>query len=291
MSRRDDDEARLVRCLLHDLPEEERAEVELAFLADDGRFEELEALEDELRHDYLAGTLPPKWRRPFEERFLATPDGRRRLESARRTLAALDRGARRPKRSRERWWLAAAAAVAIAASSWALYERQSGRARLGALRATTSGAAERERADALERQLRLERERREALERELAAREEPPVGPRAVAVLALGPGLVRGGGGRTAALSAEHGALRLTLRLPDGSAPIRVQAAVRDAEGAEVWFRDRLAPRGAPGEAHVALAVPARVLPAGDYEVLLSAETAPGRSEEIADYYFAVVRR
>lgn len=291
MSRRDDDEARLVRYLFHDLPEEERAQVELAFLGDDARFEELEALEDELRHDYLAGTLPLEWRRPFEERFLADADGRRRLESARRTLAALDRGARRPQRSAESFWLAAAATVAIAAGSWALYERQAGRARLDALRAearSTAAASHQERADALAHELRRERERREALERELAAREEaPPAAPRAVAALVLGPGLVRDGGGRTVALSAEHASLRLSLRLPDGIAAVRLAASLRDAEGAEVWFRDHLTPR----VAQVALAVPARVLSAGDYEVVLSVETATGRPEEIADYHFAVVRR
>ena len=70
---------RLVRYLLGQADEEERAQVEERLFTDDAFEEELMATADELMHDYLAGRLKGAERLFFEERFLAVPRHRQRL--------------------------------------------------------------------------------------------------------------------------------------------------------------------------------------------------------------------
>jgi len=80
MSVRDDERA--LRYLLDELPGGERDVFEEEYFADDDTHAALRATEDELIDAYCAGTLPAERARRFEERYLATPEGRERVAFA-----------------------------------------------------------------------------------------------------------------------------------------------------------------------------------------------------------------
>src|SRR5260370_25766212 len=66
--------------LLGRMSEEERADFEKQYLANEELFEELVATENESIRSYLTGSGSETERREFESRFLATPSKRRKLE-------------------------------------------------------------------------------------------------------------------------------------------------------------------------------------------------------------------
>jgi hypothetical protein len=72
-------EAILMRYLLGDLPDEEKAQIESQYFSDDELFELLLALEDELRERYLKGMLSAKDGKLFETKYGTTPTMRNRL--------------------------------------------------------------------------------------------------------------------------------------------------------------------------------------------------------------------
>jgi hypothetical protein len=78
-----DQEKRMVQYLLGQLPDQEQAELEARYLADDVCFEELLAIEDDLRDAYVRGELSERDREAFEQRLLATPQQKQRQEFAR----------------------------------------------------------------------------------------------------------------------------------------------------------------------------------------------------------------
>src|SRR5260370_34758164 len=89
MVERTEDERRILRYLLGDLPEAEQIEVEQRFFSDDRYFEQLLALEDELTYDYLRGDLSRDERVKFERRFLPLADGRKSTAFAEALLEAV----------------------------------------------------------------------------------------------------------------------------------------------------------------------------------------------------------
>ena len=116
---RDDREQAGVRYLLGLLPEEDHARVERRLLEDEEAFAQMSALEDELFHDYAQGGLEPSERLRFEERYLASDEGRRRVADARALLARL----RRPAPPRTNPLLPLAAVLVLGAGTWFLTRR------------------------------------------------------------------------------------------------------------------------------------------------------------------------
>jgi len=84
----------LSKYLLGDLSEEETARVERAFFADDEVFDRLEALDEALTEEYLAGSLDPAVRAKFDRRLEASPSRREKVELARLLTERPGRGAR-----------------------------------------------------------------------------------------------------------------------------------------------------------------------------------------------------
>src|SRR5262245_36985792 len=84
-----DNEERLVRYLLGQSSEAERAQLEEAFITDDELFQQLSALENELRYDYAQGKLTPQQRELFEKRFLTSPEEHRSVAQAKAILSTL----------------------------------------------------------------------------------------------------------------------------------------------------------------------------------------------------------
>ena len=186
--------------LLGALAEEERARIEADALRDDGRFEELLALEDELFHEYAQGGLSDVERAQFETRFLSTPGGDPAPRGGARAAAAARSGPRRgPLPARHARWLAAAAALLIAArTAWLGWRASPERIREAARPQATPSPIP------------------------TAA---PSAAPVRVIALALSPGLVRGAGADSPG-HAARGPGDALLRLdPDaaGGPPRRVR--------------------------------------------------------------------
>jgi hypothetical protein len=76
-------EARLTRYLLGEMPPAERERLEEEYFADDDAFEQMLIAEDELLDAYATGGLSAAERRRFEERFLRSPGARERVQFAR----------------------------------------------------------------------------------------------------------------------------------------------------------------------------------------------------------------
>lgn len=81
------EESTIRRFVLGDLDEETRQQLEVEAIADDDIFGRIEAIEDEIIEEYLAGTLPGSERRIFDETLDTIPGRRRRVELV-KTLAA-----------------------------------------------------------------------------------------------------------------------------------------------------------------------------------------------------------
>jgi hypothetical protein len=223
-----------VRFLLGLLTEEERERVEREALADDDAYDQLLAAEDELFHDYARGALSDDEKARFEERFLASEEGRRRLTRARSALAAID--AASPKPIVALYWLAAAAVLIL---GLALFLRPS--------------SDDPERSIAVARPVRVVPEARATP----FSREPPP--PTAVLAVTLMPGAVRGEGDvERLRLVPRVTAVQLTLLLPKGPVQPRYTAELHASDG-----RD----------SNVRLDVPVHILAEDDYELTLLSGT------------------
>ncbi|MFL6216844.1 MAG: hypothetical protein ACJ74J_23380 [Blastocatellia bacterium] len=209
-----------------------------------------------------------------------------------------------------RYALAAAAVLVMIGGAWLITDSVRLRAQLAGLRAEQQ-ARERDE-HALQQQVADERARREEmsteLERERDERERsqqvigelqrqleesttrPP--PAAIVSLALWPGLSR------------NDSARPKLILPQSAQRVKVEvgiepedeyrsfgAELRAPGGAQVWSQGDLAAHRVRAGRAVILNLPARLLKAGDYELLLKGMTSQGTTEEIAYHYFEVLRK
>jgi hypothetical protein len=122
----------------------------------------------------------------------------------------------------------------------------------------------------------------------------PPAGkapaqrPLAIAVT-LQPGLVRSTDAATRiVVPPGAGALRLQLAMPSTAVESyrSYRVSIRNPAGAEVWGRAPV-----PSASPLVIEVPPQALAAGDYELVLSGTTGGSTSEDLAEYYFRVVRR
>jgi hypothetical protein len=267
----------LVEYLLGDLSEDQRREIEQQYFTDDDAYEALLAVENELAYDYAAGGLSPQQRQRFEQRLLGTPDQRARIETARALLRRVQ-----PASTRAWWPLAAAALLVLAFGGWLAVDlaRRSDDSERASIAppavpapgtAATPGAAE-----------------------PGAAAQPPPAAglparlPTVIAVT-LRPGLVRSSdSGTRIVIPANAGVVRVTLEMPSTATESyrSYRVAIRNAEGAAIWSGAPLRPT-----LPLVIEVPPRALAAGDYEIVLSGATGTSTSEDLAEYYFSVVRR
>jgi flagellar biogenesis protein FliO len=70
-----------------------------------------------------------------------------------------------------------------------------------------------------------------------------------------------------------------------------VRALIRTPEGHQVWGRDGLRMQVTHSGAALIVEIPARVLPTGEYSLILSGFTHAGDIKDIADYSFGIVTR
>jgi len=256
------DETRLIRYVLDDLPADERVSVEERYFMEDDYHEALLALEAEIVRDWIAGTLPATRAQRFRAR-LKTDAKLRELVSMVETLSGRHRdeaevrlAPRVPPPAQVTWARAAFASagvcVVLIATLGLLVERAS---------------------------IRVDR-----LQTRVDAALHPAGADRSGGLFnptfSLQAGVLRGKDTRAPlSISPEARAVNLQLFIPEQGKPVRI--ALRSADSAaETWSITK----DNPGQ--IEIAIPAGLLSRGDYE--LTALTATG--EVLDSWSFRVVR-
>jgi hypothetical protein len=293
----------LLNYLLGHLSNEEQARVEDRAFADAGYLDALEAAEADLIDSYVRGELSQADRRQFEQRFLASPQRRGKVEFA-RTLArvAAESHAARPLvPARPSPWqaladmmggwspalrFAAAAGVllCVAGASWLVVHNASMRARVAALEAQRRNLESREQA----LQQKLSEERARAAQGPGPSSETPR--PPLLASLVFVPGLSRAESSvQRLVLDPSVQLARIEIQLEPRDDFPRFRAELRTRRGEEVFTQSNLRKRQSSGGSVVTFDVPATALAVGEYELALKG-LSNGASTDIGYYYFHVER-
>jgi hypothetical protein len=284
-------EKRMAQYLLGQLSEQEQAELEERYLADDGCFEELLAVEDDLRDAYVRDELSKPDRDAFEQQLLSAPQQQQKQEFARALRGYLNRSTipirpmphQFPKwnallrvlRTRPRMILIPAISAILAiliVGSWWLGRRstqplQSHNAS-GVVAPTTGPPPN------------------QAPQIQESPESWEPEG-RTIAVL-LSPGLVRGGEqkSRPVVILPDVRRVRLEARF-EGDYP-SYEAVLQTAENKRIWSKGNLKDRPFPGGKRILFELSSSLLPTGDYILTLRGIPAAGSPETVAEYTFRV---
>jgi hypothetical protein len=124
----------------------------------------------------------------------------------------------------------------------------------------------------------------EQMQNEMARLEQAPT-----ATVRLSPGLLRGMGEvERLILPREVSLVRVQLDIGvDDYGSYR--AALKDADGDELWTQSQLAATSGVDKTTVDLALPAELMPQGDYSIRLSGLSTTGDLELVGRYYFRVL--
>jgi hypothetical protein len=280
---------RRIQYLLDEMSQLDRAIFEDEYFTSDDEDDLLQAAEDELIDSYARGTLSPERRARFEERYLASPEIRERVAFARWLMdtVAERQGLPRPRRPGAAigppaiGWaagLAAAAVLAVSATfvTGKLRDAQSERDQLRDTVARLESHA-------------WEQDRRMALlARDLGRVVSEAVAGGAVrsatATLTAAPGAADT---PRIALAADVTVLRLDVPAPDAAASYR---AVLRRDERELWHQDGLRALAGSHGAAVTCVIPAALLPAGRYAVVLTAEGTAGAHPPAREFQIERVR-
>jgi hypothetical protein len=248
--------------------------MEQEFFADDEHYLQLLAVEDELRFEYAQGNLTGRQRTLFEARYLTTSADRDKVDLAKSVLTKtfeLETRAN-PKSSRAiRWreWFsklssggipqmgAACAALVVMLGAYALVVQFLHlRARVSELEAQAS---------------RNGRQASQSVDEPL------------ILSFVLAPSLTRDLE-RPKPLTIGDGAdvVRFQLEIPQTAGYKSYQVQLQNVDGALLWSQDITAP---------VMSVPSRILPPGDYEVIVHGINSAGKSDDAGDFYFTVVHK
>jgi hypothetical protein len=301
------------RYLLGDVSEEERAEIEERFFADDDFYQSLLVAEDDLIYDYLRGAMDAKDRRLMEEQITASPRRRQKVELVKGLMQAANvtesegelslwqrlRDFFAPSRALQ--FAMAAMVLALAFGVYFLLRQSSDLrgevARLEQQRERDRQAAierdkeserqlerERARAEELSAQLESEREEKERLAEEARRRQaEEQLSTQSLTLLPTARD--RSDAER---IVVNKNTARITIRLDlEGDLRYRsYRAEVRASAGNLVWNQTAQSNRKA-----VVIQLPAGVLSDGEYEVMLKGDAGNGQFEVINYYYFVVTKK
>jgi hypothetical protein len=265
---KNDEDSEIIRYLLGESMAPEAVErIEQRYIFDNRYFSHLQALEDRLIADFLAGRLGEDQKALFEKNFLSSSHRRRRVEVQRgmrdflstARSAATETAATRERHPGPRLVMLAAAAVL-----------------LGCIGLTT--AVIRQRSEIARLQARLAAE----------APAAPAARPQQALAFLLLPGMRRNEpGNRVSSQGAEI--VHLQLSLPSAAQPYNsFTASLELPAGAPVWQQYGLRPGTADGRPVVDLRLPASLIPRGEYVVKVNAEAAGGKPEPLPSYVFRV---
>jgi hypothetical protein len=260
------DQQNLRKYLLGSLSEEKQQALEERLFTDDGYFEELQVIEDELTDQYLERTLSPEEQQSFEQHFLRAPARRQKLRFASSLKQYIAESG--PEESSQAEpapekklslfeglfgnriasiALAAALLLIVAGISWV---------GLRTLRSNVPGQA-------------------------------PGGGVLAVSIT---PGLTRDGGELTK-VKIPQGTGTLRLRVPlRGDDYNNYRAQLLTGEREKVWETTDLKASTDNQGSFISVDVPSSLLPPNDYQLKIQGSTADSGPEDIGNYPFRVVR-
>lgn len=274
------DREKLMRLyLLGRLSDEEKSEIESEYVADEGPFEEILAVEDDLRDAYARSELSSADREAFEQRFVGLPDQVQKLEFAKVLQRYLSQKPKTPAELRlERgwqFWMAQVGGRPRAALAIAVVL-------VLAILAVGGGW--------------LNLFRQHAVQTVVTAPTSPSLStpieipPAQIVTLVLTPGSVRGLVQASRVLIPRTvKVVRLDLRFEDGRYT-EFQTVLETAENKPVWNQDGLVSSRTASGPRVVVDVPANLLATGDYVASVRGRTSQGSFETVADYAFRVVR-
>lgn len=310
-----DRQGMMIRYLLGDLPEEDRWALASEYISDEGAYEELCAVEDELIDKYLRGELDERTRPRFERHYLASERRRAKVEFARAfmkmrqpagsmntcpdevPLKAADHPPIKPviwTASSGYRFLALAAVVALAAAClWLFSHTTHERRNNSGLRAGESfPAATNHRTE--EGSPNFVAENSNGPKSSRPEMPETPSRTRAESGLItflLIPGATRSAGGqKPLVLPSSADAVRLKITVPAGVRPQKYQVEVRTVAGEVVWSSTEILSEKRGASTLVSARVPAEVFTHRDYTVSLRGFDSNGQSFSIGDYYLRVAR-
>jgi hypothetical protein len=304
------------RYLLGTLPADERMEIEESYLSDDEVFEVMESLETELVDAYVRNALPASERLQVRKKLLTSP---RLLEKAKFATALAQSLAKPP--NRPRFWerifgrffsissnglkvaLASCALLLIAFGALLLVQRSRLREQSSYL--VSEREARRSEKTELERKLSEEQLRTAQLNAELKNAKEqklpiekiqplekqPGESPTQVtsptfASITLFPGSQRGGtSNRNLVVKPGTPAIKLTLGL-DANDYLTYRAIIKNQRGSTVVQFGGLHPNA---DGSITLTLSARVLPPGEYSVVLLGKNLGPTLEDAGTYRFKVL--
>ena len=315
MNLKDDEERLIKRYLLGDLSEEEKLRVEERFFTNRDFYEQILAVENELKYDYGQGHLSGQERQLFESRFLKSPEGQRRAEMSGVLLKEIAEATPLVDRAASAGWfnrlatafrfhnstiqyaLVTLALVLAATTAWFIYRTVHLRADLERSEATRANEEEQ-----MERLLTEERSRSEQLSQELERErnkpgsspdtaEKPPL-LGTIASITLTPGIERDGGKvKKLRLAPEVEQLRIQLDVRAEGQYESFRASLQTADGEEIWSRARLKAKRTPSGRFIFLTIDPSVLAPGDYVIILKGTAADHSVEEAGDYYLTILRK
>jgi hypothetical protein len=300
-------EAVLRKYLLGESSVQENDDIELWLMSDEQAYELLEAAEDDLIDDALAGRLEARDLPRFYSHFLAAPERQRKLRFSRsfgRVIEAAQKPAEAPASSsfkllealryRPAFAYAAYALVLIllAGSAWSLFKVAELQREL---RSATNQltAIGRDRED-LQRQLNETKTVSRNLQEQVRATEaagtvKPPAGPLLLA-LSLVPGITRSSGDiPKLTLAPNTSTVQFFLLLLDDNFTA-YRANLKDAEDREIWSKDKIPSTAGRDGKSVVLTVPAELLTNGDYSFTLLGLPSSGTPESVGRYSFHASR-
>ena len=275
----------MVQYLLGQLPEEEQAELERRYLADDILFEELLATEDDLRDSYARGELSSADRKTFEQRLLTASYQRREQGFALtlcRYFGQTDRRVGPLAQLMTQWKsllrvlagqhsivLVPALSVAIlvlVVGSWWLGRRRAQPPQLSTAPTQTASP------------------------RAAAHRGEPEPDRRTIAIV-LSRGLARGSEkeSKSIVIPPEVSQVRLEARV-EVSYP-RYEAVLQTAESKRIWGKGDLESQAFPEGKRIVLSISSSLLPTGDYILTVRGLPSAGSPETVAEYSFRIGKR
>ena len=208
--------------------------------------------------------------------------------------------------------LATAAVLVIVGGAWLITQTLTLRSQLNQLQAQRSSQqnnqqtleqqveSERRRNDELSAQLNQEKQQRaqsdeslRQLSESVKQQQQPNEAPRSIiASLALLPGISRGATTQPKLILPPNASVaRLQIGIEPEEDYQSFGVELRTANGRPVWMRDALTARSSRGGRSVRLTLPASALLPGEYELRLKGVPKSGPPEDVAFYYFEVMKR
>jgi hypothetical protein len=290
MKKTNEDEA-MIRYLLGEGTEEEQLRLEEQFFQNDESYQQLVALEDELRYDYAQGGLTKRQRASFEKRFLVNEEDRRKVALAKEVMArALKERAETmipARQERTSFWqfftsplrlsFAASAALLVVFGGLLTLHTVQLNHQLDQLQAqrTTDQQNTRQQVASLEKQ-------RADLEKQLNSKPIQAPTPTLFSFVLM-PGLTRDADvTKPLLIPAGDAAVQLQLDVKKKGAYKNYLASVQTLDGEQVWSQNLQTAQ---------LTIPAKVLRPGDYVIELKGIVTGGEQENAGEFYFTVVRK